>query len=47
VGIGWDEPYEMVDLLSGHVRRERGADVPVDLAPGDDAFRIFTVRPLR
>jgi starch synthase (maltosyl-transferring) len=47
VGIGWDEPYEMVDLLSGHVRRERGADVPVDLPPGDGAFRIFTVRSLR
>jgi starch synthase (maltosyl-transferring) len=45
VGIGWDEPYEMVDLVTGRVRRERGADVPVELAPGDGAFRIFTVRP--
>ncbi|HEX6655770.1 MAG TPA: alpha-1,4-glucan--maltose-1-phosphate maltosyltransferase [Candidatus Limnocylindria bacterium] len=45
VGIGWDEPYEMVDLVSGKVRRERGADVPVELHPADEPFRIFTVRP--
>jgi len=44
VGIGWDEPYEMVDLVSGAVRRERGADVPVELDPQGDPFRIFTVR---
>ncbi|HEX6140524.1 MAG TPA: alpha-1,4-glucan--maltose-1-phosphate maltosyltransferase [Candidatus Limnocylindria bacterium] len=44
VGIGWDEAYEMVDLVTGRVRRERGADVPVDLVPGDQSFRIFTVR---
>ena len=44
VGIGWEEPYEMVDLMSGKVRRERGADVPVDLDPGGEPFRIFTVR---
>jgi starch synthase (maltosyl-transferring) len=44
VGIGWDEPYEMVDLVSGRVRRERGADVPVDLDPQGEPFRIFTVR---
>jgi starch synthase (maltosyl-transferring) len=44
VGIGWDEPYEMVDLVSGKVRRERGADVPVDLEPQGEPFRIFTVR---
>ena len=44
VGIGWEEPYEMVDLLSGEVRRERGADVAVDLDPVGEPFRIFTVR---
>jgi starch synthase (maltosyl-transferring) len=44
VGIGWDEPYEMVDLGSGKVRRERGADVAVDLDPQGEPFRIFTVR---
>ncbi|HET6379533.1 MAG TPA: alpha-1,4-glucan--maltose-1-phosphate maltosyltransferase [candidate division Zixibacteria bacterium] len=46
IGIGWDEPYQMVDLLSGALRTERGADVPVDLVPGDEAFRIFTIRPV-
>jgi starch synthase (maltosyl-transferring) len=46
LGIGWDEPYRMIDLRSGAVRTERGADVPVDLVPGDDAFRIFTIRPV-
>ncbi|HEX6475258.1 MAG TPA: alpha-1,4-glucan--maltose-1-phosphate maltosyltransferase [Candidatus Limnocylindria bacterium] len=44
VGIGWEEPYEMVDLMSGRVRRESGADVPVDLDPQGEPFRIFTVR---
>jgi starch synthase (maltosyl-transferring) len=44
VGIGWDEPYEMVDLLGGRVRRERGADVAVELNPDEEPFRIFTVR---
>ncbi|HEY7846576.1 MAG TPA: alpha-1,4-glucan--maltose-1-phosphate maltosyltransferase [Candidatus Limnocylindria bacterium] len=44
VGIGWDEAYDMLDLVSGKVRRERGADVPVDLDPQREPFRIFTVR---
>ena len=34
----------MVDLVSGKVLRERGADVPVDLDPQGEPFRIFTVR---
>ncbi|MGH2455628.1 MAG: alpha-1,4-glucan--maltose-1-phosphate maltosyltransferase [Candidatus Limnocylindria bacterium] len=46
VGVSWEEPYEMVDLVSGQARRERGADLPVDLVPGDGSFRIFTIRPL-
>jgi starch synthase (maltosyl-transferring) len=44
VGIGWDEPYELVDLMSGNVRRERGADVPFELDPAAEPFRIFTIR---
>ncbi|HET6819558.1 MAG TPA: alpha-1,4-glucan--maltose-1-phosphate maltosyltransferase [Candidatus Limnocylindria bacterium] len=47
VGIDWDEPYEMVDLVSGRVRRERGADVPVELDPEGEPFRVFTVRPVQ
>jgi starch synthase (maltosyl-transferring) len=43
IGIGWDEPYRMTDLLSGRVTRERGADLPVDLDPAGEAFRIFTI----
>jgi starch synthase (maltosyl-transferring) len=45
IGIGWDEPYRMVDLLTGRSRRERGADIPVILDPADQPFRIFTIRP--
>jgi starch synthase (maltosyl-transferring) len=44
IGIGWDEPYDLVDLVSGNVLRERGADVPVDLDPAAEPFRIFTIR---
>jgi starch synthase (maltosyl-transferring) len=47
VGIGWDEPYRLTDLLSGQSTRERGADIAVDLDPAGDPFRIFTVAPLR
>jgi starch synthase (maltosyl-transferring) len=47
VGIGWDEPYRLTDLLSGRSTRERGADVAVDLDPAGDPFRIFTVAALR
>jgi starch synthase (maltosyl-transferring) len=46
IGIGWDEPYRMVDLITGRSRRERGADVPVSLDPADEPFRIFTIQPL-
>ena len=46
VGIGWDEPYELVDLMTGKVRRERGADIPFELDPAREPFRIFTVRPV-
>jgi starch synthase (maltosyl-transferring) len=46
IGIGWDEPYRMVDLVTGKARRERGADVPVDLDPAGQPFRIFTILPM-
>ena len=47
VGIGWDEPYELVDLMSGAVRRERGADLVFDLNPARAPFVIFSIRPAR
>jgi starch synthase (maltosyl-transferring) len=46
VGIGWDEPYQLTDLLSGRTSRERGADLAVLLDPAGEAFRIFTVAPI-
>jgi starch synthase (maltosyl-transferring) len=46
IGIGWDEPYRMVDLVTGRSRRERGADVAIDLDPSGQPFRVFTIRPL-
>ena len=46
IGIGWDEPYRLTDLMTGASRRERGADLPVDLDPAGEAFRIFTIQPL-
>ncbi|MGH2428753.1 MAG: alpha-1,4-glucan--maltose-1-phosphate maltosyltransferase [Candidatus Limnocylindria bacterium] len=44
IGIGWDEPYEMTDLLTGRSHGERGADLAVDLDPAGEPFRIFTIR---
>jgi starch synthase (maltosyl-transferring) len=46
VGIGWDEPYQLTDLLSGRASIERGADLAVVLDPAGEAFRIFTVASL-
>ena len=46
IGIGWDEPYEIVDLVHGRSRRERGADIAVDLDPDGTPFTIFTIRPV-
>ncbi len=46
IGIGWDEPYRLTDLLSGRSTQERGADLPVDLDPAGEAFRIFTMSAL-
>jgi starch synthase (maltosyl-transferring) len=46
VGIGWDEPYRITNLLTRGSRRERGADLAVDLDPVVEPFRIFTIAPL-
>jgi len=46
IGIGWDEPYRITDLLTGATSRERGADLPMDLDPAGESFRIFTISPI-
>ena len=46
IGIGWDEPYQVTDLLSGQTSRELGADLAVVLDPAGEAFRIFTISRL-
>jgi starch synthase (maltosyl-transferring) len=46
IGIRWDEPYEMTDLLTGATSRQRGADIPADLDPAVEPFRIFTIAPV-
>ncbi len=46
IGIGWDEPYEMTDLLTGAATRGVGADLGWDLDPAGEAFRIFTIAPV-
>ncbi|MEO8510743.1 MAG: alpha-1,4-glucan--maltose-1-phosphate maltosyltransferase [Chloroflexota bacterium] len=43
IGIGWNEPYMLTDLVSGASRTERGPDLEMTLTPGDSAFRIFTI----
>ncbi|HET7685949.1 MAG TPA: alpha-1,4-glucan--maltose-1-phosphate maltosyltransferase [Candidatus Limnocylindria bacterium] len=46
IGIGWDDPYRVTNLLSGEERTERGADLAVDLNPAGEPFRIFRITPL-
>jgi hypothetical protein len=46
IGIGWEQPYRLTDLLSGRSTRQRGADLPVDLDPARNPFRIFTIEPV-
>ena len=46
VGIGWDEPYRLTDLMTGASTRKTGADLPVDLDPAADPFWIFSISPL-
>jgi len=45
IGIGWRDPYRIIDLITGRRRTERGADVVVDLTP-EQPFRIFTITAL-
>ena len=45
IGIGPDEPYLMVDLLTGRSRRLRGAEIAVELDPARLPYRVFTLRP--
>ena len=46
IGIAWDEPWQMTDLMTGAVTRQRGADVPLYLDPAGVPFRIFSIAPL-
>jgi starch synthase (maltosyl-transferring) len=46
IGIGWDEPYRMIDLLTGRSRRLRGAEIPVELDPLRLPYRVFTIRAI-
>jgi starch synthase (maltosyl-transferring) len=46
IGIGWDEPYRITDLLTGATSRERGADLPMHMDPAGESFRIFTISPI-
>jgi starch synthase (maltosyl-transferring) len=45
IGIGWDEPYRVRDLVTGRTSQQRGADIAVDLDPAGTPYRIFTVEP--
>ncbi len=46
IGIGWKDRYRYTDLLTGRSHLERGADLPVDLDPGGEPFRIFSLARL-
>ncbi|MBA3688559.1 MAG: alpha-1,4-glucan--maltose-1-phosphate maltosyltransferase [Chloroflexi bacterium] len=46
IGIGLDEPYLMVDLLTGRSRRLRGAEIRVELNPARLPYRVFTIHPV-
>jgi starch synthase (maltosyl-transferring) len=46
IGIGWDEPYQMVDLLTGRARRLHGGEIAVELNPARLPYRVFTIRPV-
>jgi len=45
IGVGWDEPYRLTDLLSGESRAGRGADLAVDLDPERTPYLIFSISP--
>jgi starch synthase (maltosyl-transferring) len=46
IGIAWDEPYRLTDLLTGGSSREVGADLHLNLDPAGEPFRIFTLSRL-
>jgi starch synthase (maltosyl-transferring) len=46
VGIAWDDPYLVTDLLSGATSRHTGADLPLNLDPAGIPFRVFTISPV-
>jgi starch synthase (maltosyl-transferring) len=46
IGIGWEEPYLMVDLLTGRSRKLHGGEIPVELNPARLPYRVFTIRPV-
>ncbi|MBW3612981.1 MAG: alpha-1,4-glucan--maltose-1-phosphate maltosyltransferase [Chloroflexi bacterium] len=47
VGIDWDEPYQLTDLLTGRTSREVGADLHLHLDPAVEPFRIFSISALQ
>jgi starch synthase (maltosyl-transferring) len=46
IGIDPDQPYQMVDLLSGRTRRLHGPEIAVELDPARLPYRVFTIRRL-
>jgi len=46
IGMRWDDPYQVTDLLTGRTSQELGADLPILLDPAVEAFRIFTISRL-
>ncbi|MEP7040600.1 MAG: alpha-1,4-glucan--maltose-1-phosphate maltosyltransferase [Chloroflexota bacterium] len=44
IGMGEDEPYLMVDLLTGRSRRLHGNEIRVELNPARLPYRVFTIR---
>ena len=44
IGVGPDEPYLMVDLMTGRSRRLHGAEIRVELNPARLPYRVFTIR---
>ncbi len=47
IGIGWDDPYRVTDLLSGETRAGRGAEISMELDPKGTPFQIFSIAPLK
>ena len=45
IGIGWDEPYLITDLVSGVAQENRGREIVIGLDPAGVPFRIFSLSP--